>query len=273
MKTKREITYNLSERQTKKYRIFEIDFVRACAIILVMIDHLFYDLILFGKIWSVNEGFFESIFYPLMNFAIFYWNNPVRIFIRNVVLAIFFFISGTSSAFSRNNFKRSFKMIAFAFALTLATWLFSLVTNSAAIIYFNAIHVFAFSTLIYSLVEHAHPAVPFSIAILGIGLNIFLNLYQPSASSMLLIPFGIYPPNLFPLDSMSMLPWLSFFLLGGIVGKKLYSQKVSLFKKEYRGKLNPPLLFVGRHSLYFYFGHQVVYFILFAIVGVIAFGF
>ena len=96
-------------------RIHEIDLCRGILMCLVIMDHLFNLLMAFNKGWA---GPLErQPFYTIYQVANFYWTNPARTIVRWICLAGFCFVSGISSAFSRNNWKRAGEMIALWFII------------------------------------------------------------------------------------------------------------------------------------------------------------
>ena len=78
-------------------RIHEIDFARGILIALVIMDHLFN--------WFAQDGTFDWAW------ADYYWTCMGREVVRLVVLFLFVFISGISTAFSRNNWKRAGELL------------------------------------------------------------------------------------------------------------------------------------------------------------------
>ena len=269
MNSNTKTTYSLYNKSSKQYRIFELDFLRGIAIALVMMDHFIFNLYYFGGIWDSSAMFFDSIFYPLKEFAYFYWNNPIRIWVRRIVITGFFIISGISSSFSRNNKTRGFKTLAVAIAITVFSSIFSLITHLDTTIYFNAIHVFGICALVYYILQDSDWKITVLVIVLVFLVGILIGLNPPSVKTLILAPLGVYPQGVYPADLMSLAPWLGFFLIGCLIGKYYYKDKTSLFVKIEASALSRPILFLGRHSLVFYFGHQLILFPLFFIVGLI----
>ena len=93
-------------------RIHEIDLIRGLLMCLVILDHVFNLLISFNQGWAhVSTGENIEPFFTIYKVAHWYWTNPVRTVVRWICLGSFCFVSGISSAFSRNNFKRAIEMI------------------------------------------------------------------------------------------------------------------------------------------------------------------
>ncbi len=81
-------------------RIHEIDFARGILIAIVILDHLIN--------WFAQDNTFD------WGWADFYWTSTAREVVRLIVLFLFVFISGISTAFSRNNWKRSGELLVFS---------------------------------------------------------------------------------------------------------------------------------------------------------------
>ena len=72
-----------------------------------------------------------------------------------------------------------------------------------------------------------------------------------------LVPLGFLYPEFSTADYFPLLPHFGFFLLGAVIGRKVYSKKVTLFPNvNDRNPLIRVLCFVGRHSLLIYLVHQ-----------------
>lgn len=254
--------------EKKGYRIFEIDFIRGVCILLVLVDHFFFFSAYFGYSWLAIDGFIDTVWYQLARFGYIYWDNLVRIVIRLVVIGIFFFISGISSSFTDNNIKRGLKMLAVAVGLTAFSYLFSYLSGESFYIDFNVIHCFAVCVLLYAALNKSPWWVIVIISLLSIIEPIVIKAINPVIYSKAFLMFGITPPNYNPGDYSSLFPWLAFFLLGGLFGKRFYKERRSLFVDRNRKGLGG-ILFMGRHSLWFYLISQIAYIAFFAVIGVI----
>ena len=101
----------------KKERIWEIDILRGFAFVMMIFDHFCFDMgFIFRNIyticnWSYNYIFSESK--SIIN-TIFCW-------------AIFMFVSGISSTFSKNNLKRGTKLLIIASAFSIGTFIVNII--------------------------------------------------------------------------------------------------------------------------------------------------
>ncbi|WP_312355453.1 heparan-alpha-glucosaminide N-acetyltransferase domain-containing protein, partial [Aminipila sp.] len=86
-------------------RIWEIDFLRAIAVILMVTFHVIFDLKEFAGI-AIN---YQS--------GLWYW-------VGKISALMFLFLAGISSGFSKNSVKRGIKIFIFAVAITFVTYIF-----------------------------------------------------------------------------------------------------------------------------------------------------
>jgi uncharacterized membrane protein len=79
---------------------------------------------------------------------------------------------------------------------------------------------------------------------------------------LFLLPFNIRPENLSTMDYQPLIPRLGIYMLGMVVGRTIYKEKKSIFKKK---RNIQPLTFFGKNALWLYFVHQIVLFIILSI--------
>lgn len=220
-------------------RIWEIDFLRGLAIILMVGYHLLYDL---------------GDFVGLKKFLIFSTNltTPAWVLAQHFFAGLFVVLSGISSNFSQNNFRRSLKYLAVALVITAATYIF----DPGSVILFGIIHCLGVSVLIYGL--FFRKAAPITCLLSGI-LIVALSLVLPvlhralSINSNWLLPLGFHLPDFASFDYFPLIPWFGVFLTGTALGRWFYPDKDSLV-----GRPLPETFFnwCGRHSLWIYLLHQ-----------------
>jgi uncharacterized membrane protein len=93
------------------------------------------------------------------------------------------------------------------------------------------------------------------VLVLGLGAVLPVIKKGLAVRSDWLLPLGIPGPSFSSFDYFPLIPWLGIFLIGAVLGKRIYASK--------RGLLPWPLpaTFVnaaGRHSLLIYIVHQPV---------------
>lgn len=258
-------------------RIPELDFLRGCALTLMMFHHTI------GDLYDIYHQDFVAFQHS-------YWFYEVG---RPLVLVVFLSVSGASSRFSRNSLKRGFRMVLFAIAAT-ALSIFVDSFAGTGLLLFNVIHVVALSTVVYALLErlavrlkwipdpnadasredgdetryrpHLFPGLLIMIGMLAIFASTFIQpVLPPYSSNPFLIMVGTPAKGVHLLDRMPLFPWLGFFLSGAAVGHTLYATGQAFTRYDSRFyKLTRPIRFMGRHSLWVYFAHQpIILFILF----------
>ena len=259
-------------------RIHEIDFIRGVLMCLVIMDHLFNLLMSYNGTWAGEAGL--QPFKAFHDFFYFYWHWPVRIWVRYLALGGFCFVSGISSAFSRNNWKRALQMVgvwALIFLVSnLLQWGYSSSGKDFGIrtfrVDFNIIGVLAFSTLIYCLFQNKSWKWLTVVAAIGIALHIAMRIIffvNPTFGENIYFPW-LWRPSAWVADQadwMPLVPYISFFFGGVILSRFTYSKdRVSYFKRH---EWERPICFLGRHSLIVYGVHYLGLIALFALINVI----
>ncbi len=211
-----------------KNRIWELDFFRGIALILMVYFHLIYDL---NEIYG----------YPL-NYA-----SGVNYYIGKISAILFMLISGISCFLSRNNYKRGIKVFVIALAITIATYF----AGPEFIIKFGILHFLGISMLLSPIFKKLNPYVLIIVGILIIIMGIFFSTLNPNFDY--LFPFGITSNHFYSSDYYPIFPWFGVFGFGIVTGKLLYAKRESLLNFQI-GK-NPISMF-GRHTLIIYLVHQ-----------------
>lgn len=243
-------------------RIHEIDFLRGFLIMLVLMDHLFWCLQNYNGIWA---DFHENIkFFKVMADAFgYYWESPAREVVRFIVLFSFCFVSGASSAFSRNNWIRAGQMLLIAGLIAVGSNLLDAShllgdSQGSVRIDFNVIAVLAWSTLAYCFFQGKTWR---SVAV-GVLILFLLSWFTIPQLHEIFIKkrWTAYVPALWEpagqADWLPLFPFIFFFFMGGLFSQFIYKDKKSFI--PHKGNWERPFCFMGRHSLWVYLGHQVV---------------
>lgn len=227
-------------------RIWELDALRGLALLGMMGIHFVYDLVdLFG-VWN--------------------WQQPAwYLFFKNNYGAVFFLISGISATLGSHPVKRGAQVFLCGFlctGVTLGMYLLGF-AGKGIIIYMGVLQCLGLCMMLWPLFRRCPD---WALGALGLAMMIAGWYLRTQAFPFwLLTPLGFAPYGFTSSDYFPLLPNFGYFLLGAVVGKRVYAGRKSLFPRE-----TPPLgLFrwLGRHSLMIYLLHQPV---LAAIVAAIA---
>ena len=285
------IEQNVVETKKKKVspfekRIHEIDFIRGFMIVIVVMDHLFWNLGHFGELWHIDwmEGFFQD----------WYWVSIARMIIQPLALMIFCFISGVSCAFSKNNWKRAIENLILWLIILIGSHILCENIIIDGYLDLNIIGVLGFSTLLYCFFQKRSwkgilaAILGFGIISVAIGpilgqtimvnfgahdLNrtaTFVPLYNYQGLEYLHYNgnnyvFGMSPNCYLPLfwepasqaDFVPLFPYVIFFFAGALFAYFFYKKKKqSLIKRKFNWER--PICFIGRHTLVIYLSHMLI---------------
>lgn len=218
-----------------KQRIWELDALRGLALLGMIGIHLIYDLVdLFG-IWQ--------------------WQQPMwYLLFKNNYGAVFLLISGISVTLGRHPVKRGAQVFLCGFLCTAATAGMYLVgaAGKDILIYYGVLHCLGTCMMLWPLFRKGQDWLLTLLGTVMIGVGFYLRTRGfsfPWLTVLGFAPYGFASSDYFPL-----FPNLGYFLLGAVLGRKLYSERVSRFPRE-----NPPfpaLIWLGKHSLLIYLLHQ-----------------
>lgn len=259
-------------------RIHEIDFVRGFLIMLVLMDHLFCHLWQYNLGWAATATHNAEFYRAIGNAFEWYWHSTPRVIVRFFALFGFCFVSGISSAFSRNNWVRAGQMLAMFGILAVGSrvldaFLAPKIGIDTMIIDFNIIGVLAWSTLFYCFSMRSWRTV-----VIGFLVSFLLCWYLIPWVEKLILTYNathyswqrIYcPPIIEPenqADWLPLFPFMCVFFMGAAISMFVYvPTKKSLIK--HRGEWERPFCFMGRHSLIVYIGHQAILIPIFLLLG------
>ena len=260
-------------------RIHEIDFARGLLIMLVLMDHLFNHLWQYNAGWALTATHNVQFYQQIANAFDFYWHSTARTVVRFFALFGFCFVSGISSAFSRNNWVRAGQMLAFFAVLAVGSRILNAFLGPKLglemTIDFNIIGVLAWSTLFYCFSMKSWRRV-----VIGFLISFWLCWYFIPWVESLILEYNathyswqtIYcPPIIEPTDQpqadwLPLFPFMCVFFLGAMISTFVYvPRKKTLI--PHRGEWDRPFCFMGRHSLIVYIGHQAVLIPIFLLLG------
>lgn len=269
----------------KKERIWELDFLRGFAILMVIVDHSLYDFSSIFSYWG-NSG--VAFLQALNNLGVSYIYSDLRIFWRPAFLFLFFVTSGLCTAFSRNNFIRSLRLGFVSLLLSLVTYYTRDLFNTDTFVLFGVLHsmaviIFAYSVvsilielsvkLFYKIKKSPYNPKTFKLTlsvvclVLSIGFYFINHKYnvrlidatgyaQTVDTSSKWLGLFFYTDNWWTADYFPIFPFICFFFFGAALSPLLYPKKKSLLPKL-DGIWHTLFTFPGRHSLSFYLGGQI----------------
>lgn len=220
-----------------KGRIWELDALRGLALLGMIGIHLIYDLVdLFG---------------------ILPWEQPTwYLLFKNNYGAIFLLISGISVTLGRHPVRRGLQVFLCGFLCTAATVGMYLLgaAGKDIIIYYGVLHCLGTCMMLWPLLRRGNDLALAAAAAGMIALGLWLRTRGfgfPWLTILGFCPYGFASSDFFPL-----FPNLGYFLLGAILGRRVYAEKRSRLPRAH-----PPLPFLrwcGRRSLLIYLLHQPI---------------
>lgn len=236
----------------KTHRIYFLDALRGISILYVILYHLLYDVeFIFGK----TIGFFHS------------WGMEA---VHFFFLAILIGVSGISTAFSRNIFRRGAILYILGMLITLGTALFM----PENLIVFGILSFFGLIMLLYAAAKPFLDRIDWRVqlAVWILLYIIFRNFSQENTLDFLffkleipqalheipyLYPVGIVPNGFYSADYFPLIPWGFIFLCGTALSKPILAEKFPAWFYTFK---TPVLDFLGRHTLLIYIAHQPLIF-------------
>ena len=245
-----------------KKRVWELDFLRGFAIMMMVFDHLMYDLKSL-PVWFANfHDRTDNFIHGLADLAGLYWRSDLRAFGHFFFVALFLLVSGISFTFSKNNLKRGLKLAVVATLISIITYVTDELTGLHVFILFGIIHMFAFGILLTYLLRWIWDNDVFmlimgtTIVVIGIWFD-FMNLAYAGpldVDAMLKVILGI---RWYGADHFGLFPYAGVIMIGTVIGNRFYHAKVSLVP-QLKKRWQSSVLWSGRHSLWIFLFHQPV---------------
>ncbi len=224
-----------------KHRIWELDAFRGICIIGMVIVHLVFDLI---------------DLYQLVS-----WDYPaIILFFMDWGGVLFVVLSGICATLGRKSFRRGWIVFSAGMLVTAVTWGMYLLNMAGKyiIIYFGVLHCLGICMMLWQLFRRLPTWMLAILAVTAIAAGFYVDTL-PRTDVYYYMPFGLPWKGFSTSDYFPLLPYLGWFLLGSVVGRRVYGKGETLLPT-----VNPqlPILrflrFCGRHSLWIYLLHQPV---------------
>lgn len=227
-------------------RLWELDFFRGMAIILMVLFHLAFDLNYFGihkielssSFWFYLPRLTVSLFLFLVGISLTLSHSRAR-------------MMGQESAYPIRLIKRSLWILSLALGITAVTYIFI----GRGFIIFGVLHLIAISLLLaYPLLRLQSLNFAFGLAAILLGRHI----QELDVHFFWLIWLGLAPQNFVSLDYTPLLPWFGVVLMGMASGTLLYKNFCRTFPLPDLS-MSPvvgSISFLGKNSLAIYLFHQ-----------------
>lgn len=215
----------------KTERVWEIDFIRTIAIIMMVIFHFVYDLVLIAD-YSIN---YKSGFW--------FWQGQLA-------ALLFIFVSGISSGFT----SRAIRIVGLQlFSLGMLISMASFLYFADNYVRFGILHLLGTAMFVYPWLQKLSVQTLSWLAGLLFAGGMLAK-YQ-TVNTFLLIPIGFMYPGFRSVDYYPLMPYLAVFILGVIAWKIWYYRGMSLFSFAIK---HPIINFLSSHSLAIYVLHQPI---------------
>jgi uncharacterized membrane protein len=244
--------------ETSPTRFWEMDLLRGCAILLMVLYHLLFDLNYFAVYdIRVTSGF------PL---AMARTAASLFLLLVGLSLTLSYFRSrlmGHEKDFFSHLLKRSVWILSLAMAVTWVTYL----AIGRGFIVFGVLHLIGLSLLLaYPFLNLQKANFVFGVALILLG----KYLEGISVGFPWLLWMGLAPANFYSVDYFPVFPWFGVILLGMGLGSLLYpGYRRSFFLPDLSASsIVGTLAYLGQNSLPIYLVHQPMIIALLCLSGV-----
>lgn len=264
------------EKAINHSRIWEIDFLRGIAILLMVIDHFCWDFAnayqFFVNYNEINNAFMNN----LSDFCYIIYYSDVKYVFHCIFVALFFTLSGISCSFSKNNLKRGIKILLACFLLDSITYALYFISGKSIDVrmIFNVLLPLGIGTLLNYLLSiinsRYNKYIALGLAIIILFISIIFGLFNRAEGIYEItwsdVPCILISKKMFGSDCFGLIPYIGFSFLGFYIGHTFYNKKESMLP-NLDGAWNKPVCFIGRNTIWIYLLHQVVLALLLIIVG------
>lgn len=217
-----------------KQRIELLDLWRSLCVAAMVVFHLCYDLMLFGRIPAAAMRSFPALL------------------ITYVSGGSFILISGICLRFSRDPIRRGFFVFCLGAAVTAVTALLKMPVA------FGILELIGVSMMLCGALRERitrHIGAPFALANALAFVGTWLLTAKLRVPWKMLYPIGLRSADFFSADYWPVFPWIFLYLLGMALGSAVEQKRAHpLLQKRFPAALT----FAGRHSLCIYLLHQPV---------------
>ena len=222
-----------------KDRVWELDALRGLFILIMIGVHLVFDM---GDLFGLTAIHLSDPFRRLQA-----WGGVA-----------FVLLSGCCASLGRHSVRRGLQVLCCGLLVSAVTVGLALAGFGEGVaVYFGVLHCLGCCMILWVAIRKLPRSGLTAISIAAIVLGLWLS--HQSFPFPWLLPLGFMPHVFVTADYFPLLPHLGFFLLGAVLGEKLYRERKSLLPDawENNGAIRF-LKFCGRHSLLIYLLHQPV---------------
>lgn len=223
----------------QKKRIWELDAFRGLCVLGMVVVHFLYDL--------MNTYFIPGLRQSELLSFVMLWGG-----------VLFLLLSGICVTLGHHPIRRGLIVFGAGLVCTAATYIMVLMglADSILIIYFGVLHCLGVCMLLWPVFKRIPNWITLLVALVICGVGLYWRDHTPLVS-WLTMPFGAPPPGFATSDYFPLFPNLGFFLLGSLLGKTLYQNKVTRFPRvNEKFFLIRFLVTCGKYSLPIYLLHQ-----------------
>ncbi len=235
-----------------KKRIWELDAARGICILGMLAVHFIYDMQTLFQMDVLKDS-------SLYGFVA-EWGG-----------VLFFLISGICATLGSRPVRRGLIVLGCGLVVSLVTWgMYAFhFSGKGILIYFGVLHCLGTCMLLWPFFRKLSWQILAFLAAVLIGIGLLMSsLYTPTG--LWLVPLGLKHPGFASSDYFPLLPYLGFFLTGGVLGKTLYANMQTKFPKlSDKNPLVSFFCFFGKWSLPIYMLHQPVFTGILAILEVL----
>jgi uncharacterized membrane protein len=225
--------------QVPSLRIDELDSLKATALVMMLVSNFVSDLNFFG-VMEVEKG------------DIWWWlaRSTAALFVG--LSGFSYFLAHREEHIFSKTFKRTQRLILWAFVITVMTFLF----EPNAYVRFGVLHLLAFASIV------AFPIVRKPLVAFIAGL---FFLFIPLFSNENLVWLGLSETGLLAVDYFPLNPWLGIFFICIGLSSQIYPEGKSLIEIQWPEKW----LLLGKNTLLIYVFHQPFLIALLILTGLV----
>lgn len=209
-------------------RIWQLDFFRGVAIVLMASFHFVFDL---NYYWAYPVDYLSGFWF----------------YVGKLSAVLFTFIAGISASLAFRHARRGLVVLSCGLFITLTTYFL----DPQTYIRFGILHMQGSCMLLYPLFKNFRPVW---LALIGAAFLAVGKWTAKLTGPAFLLPFGVTPPAFQSLDYYPLLPWAGLFLLGAALGKRAFAARTP--QPSPLPVWARPLTATGRRSLEIYLLHQ-----------------